>query len=233
VDIQSLQDVRAALNLLAEPSTRVQFSQFGEDVIIESMLETFGLSKRCGFYVDIGAHHPSYLSNTKLLYLKGWHGVNIDANESSIALFNRERPRDRNIHCMISNDAEEAEFVSFEDTALNTADPAAISRVTAGGRARIVGTQRMRARRLGEVLAQSVPQGVNIDLMSVDVEGYDLRVLQSNDWEKFAPFFLLVEDPDMSFLLNPKTKISTFLQPYGYRLISQAFITSIYVHDQV
>jgi hypothetical protein len=30
--------------------------------------------------------------------------------------------------------------------------------------------------------------------MSVDVEGHDLHALQSNDWERFRPRFLVVED---------------------------------------
>jgi hypothetical protein len=31
-----------------------------------------------GFWVDIGAHHPSNLSNTKAFALNGWRGINVD-----------------------------------------------------------------------------------------------------------------------------------------------------------
>jgi len=31
-----------------------------------------------GFYIDVGANDPDYISVTKAFYLKGWHGINIE-----------------------------------------------------------------------------------------------------------------------------------------------------------
>ena len=50
------------------------------------------------FYVDLGAYDPIYHSNTFLLYLLGWRGLNIDANEDSIQTFEIFRPTDINVH---------------------------------------------------------------------------------------------------------------------------------------
>ena len=50
-----------------------------------------------GKYVDIGCYHPIKYSNTALLYKKGWTGINIDLNKTSIDLFNFTRLRDKNI----------------------------------------------------------------------------------------------------------------------------------------
>ena len=47
------------------------FSQRGEDLILDGMFE----GKRNGFYVDIGANHPSFLSNTRRFYDRGWREV--------------------------------------------------------------------------------------------------------------------------------------------------------------
>jgi FkbM family methyltransferase len=230
--VRELQSVDRALQALGNPHIRMQFSQFGEDVIIESMLETFGMRERPGFFVDVGAHHPYYLSNTCLFHMKGWTGINIDANPESVALFAAARPGDTNLHAVISDEPGIVEFAVFASAAVSTADPGARARVEQQGMARTSLLQ-LSTRRLGDVLAEIVTDGRRIDLMSVDVEGYDLRVLRSNDWQRFAPFFLLVEDPALSLLDRPNSEIFNFLKPLGYRLASQAFITSIYVRDQI
>jgi len=72
MNLRSLPNVDAALRVMGDQHTKLHFSQFGEDIIVESMLGVFGMADRPGFYVDVGAHHPSYLSNTKLLNLRGW-----------------------------------------------------------------------------------------------------------------------------------------------------------------
>ena len=46
-------------------------------------------------------------------------------------------------------------------------------------------------RPLSDVLADTVSPGTVIDLMTVDAEGFDLEVLHTNDWTRFAPRLLL------------------------------------------
>ena len=55
---------------------RPAYAQFGEDQVLDELVGT----KTRGFYVDVGAHHPHRLSNTHLLYVRGWWGINIDPN---------------------------------------------------------------------------------------------------------------------------------------------------------
>ncbi len=217
----------------SDQHTQFHFSQFGEDTIVEAMLSTFGMANRPGFYVDVGAHHPSYLSNTKLFHLRGWHGVNIDGNPDSIAKFKDARPKDYNIHAVVSDEPVDITFTIFSNGAISTADSSLRDQTLASGRTTVATSISMRARTLSSILNECVPVDQKIDLMSVDVEGFDLKVLRSNDWTRFAPFFLLVEDHDMSLLNAPSTPIFHFLRPLGYRLVSKAFITSIYVQDQL
>ena len=60
------------------------YSQCGEDLFIENFFK----NKNYGTYLDIGAFNPIKFSNTLLLYKKGWKGINIDLNQTSIDLFN-------------------------------------------------------------------------------------------------------------------------------------------------
>ena len=61
------------------------FSQHGEDIVVYKLLESmFGsLEVYNGFFVDLGAHHPFHYSNTMLLHLCGWKGLNVDAKYAS------------------------------------------------------------------------------------------------------------------------------------------------------
>ena len=74
--------VKAAIQHAANPgfrttNPRYSFSQEGEDLLIDRMFD----GQSVGFYVDVGAHHPTRFSNTYLLYLRGWRGINIDATQ--------------------------------------------------------------------------------------------------------------------------------------------------------
>jgi hypothetical protein len=61
------------------------YSQEGEDLIASRLFP----NQSTGFYVDIGAHHPTRFSNTYLLYTKGWRGINIDPLPGSKELFDK------------------------------------------------------------------------------------------------------------------------------------------------
>ena len=50
------------------------YSEYYEDIILYLLL--FDIKK--GFYIDVGAFDPIKVSVTKLFYLKGWNGINIE-----------------------------------------------------------------------------------------------------------------------------------------------------------
>src|SRR5688500_4139273 len=91
------------------------YAQEGEDLILQLMLAW----RANGFYVDVGAHHPQFDSNTYLFYKRGWSGINIDAMPNSMKLFNRLRPRDINLELAISKKSEELTYYLFNTPQLN------------------------------------------------------------------------------------------------------------------
>src|SRR5437879_2682243 len=98
--------------------SNVCFGQEGEDLILDRLMG--GRTK--GFYVDIGAHHPIRFSNTYLFSKRGWHGINVDAEPGSMALFRKMRPRDINIESGVGERAGTMLFYRFNEPALNTFD---------------------------------------------------------------------------------------------------------------
>ena len=87
---------------------RKYYSSEGEDLFLKKKLDL----KKKGFYVDVGAYHPIRHNNTMILYQNGWRGINIDANQFSIDLFNFIRPEDENFNIAISDKSEKIDFYS-------------------------------------------------------------------------------------------------------------------------
>ncbi|HEY2380149.1 MAG TPA: FkbM family methyltransferase [Terriglobia bacterium] len=181
--------LQAAWTGITDPFARLSYSQEGEDLILERILE--GRDK--GFYIDVGAHHPKRFSNTYRFYLKGWSGVNIDATPGSMEPFRTVRPRDRNIEAAISADTRPITFHLYNDPALNSAQPAEVRNIDPA-RHRVIRQVTVTPRPLSEVLSSVITNGQIIDFLTVDVEGLDLQVLRSNDWQRYRPALVLAEE---------------------------------------
>ena len=70
---------------------------------------------------------------------------------------------------------------------------------------------------LQDILNQHLPSGtVGIDFFSIDVEGLDLEVLESNDWQKFAPDFIVAECLNTSLMDLQNDPVCKFLSAQGY-----------------
>ncbi len=201
------------------------YSQEGEDMILWRLFA----NRKTGFYVDVGAHHPARFSNTYFFYRRGWYGINIDAMPGSMKGFSTFRPRDINLELAVSETPGTLDYYIFNEPALNGFD-AGLSheRDARADLYKIVETRKLRTNRLEAILDEHLPNGQHIDFMTIDVEGFDLEVLKSNDWTKYRPEVVLVEVLNSSFpdLLTNET--NRLLREEGYEIFAKAFNTVIY-----
>jgi FkbM family methyltransferase len=188
------------------------YSQCGEDILIDINLRQDKGYK--GFYVDIGAHNPFALSNTARFYKRGWRGINVEASSNLLLAFKLFRRRDINLNMAIGDSTQSLKFHIFDIQAFNTFDETlANERIQRGLKlSRIVEIKQIR---LDELLDTFLPKGQHIDFMSVDVEGLDYKVLSTNNWDKYKPDIIAVEDyvSDIS-----KSNIQKLLESEGYIL---------------
>jgi hypothetical protein len=56
------------------------------------------------------------------------------------------------------------------------------------------------------------------------VEGLDLQVLHSNNWKKYKPTYILVED-SINFTTLADSEVHSFLEKQGYQLIAKTMRT--------
>ena len=196
------------------------YAQDGEDLVLARLLEY----KKNGFYVDIGAHHPTRFSNTYLFYLQGWNGINVDAQPESMIVFNKHRPRDINIECGIGLSKGQESYYQFNEPALNTFDHSE-AKIKNIAPYKIINVLKVEIKRLDEILDKYVPLNQTIDFMSIDVEGKDLEVLQSNNWLKYRPKYILAETLRINISKISECPLAIFLSGVGYYPICKVYNT--------
>jgi FkbM family methyltransferase len=216
------------LQLLQAGNLHVHFSQWGEDVVLWHYL----MRQRGGFYVDVGAHHPHRLSNTALLHhYNGWTGINIEPDARLMAAFLEVRPNDINLCCGVGAENGVKRMAIFEDGAVNSFDEAAVEIQISRAGKKLSEWRDIPVRTLTSVLDEHLPVGRTIDLLNVDAEGWDLVVLKSNDWDRYRPGIILVEDHKMNLAKVSDNETFKYLSGYGYRLVAQTLATSIYKRE--
>jgi len=211
------------------PHRIVMYSQGAEDIILASI---FG-NREKGFWVDVGAHHPQRFSNTYLFSLKGWTGINIDALPGSMAIFKKMRPNDINLEIPIFNERKKLTYFQFNEPALNGfSEELSLERNGIGG-AEIIKRVEMEGFPLKDILAEHLPKDQNtIDFLSVDVEGYDLPVLESNNWNTYRPKVVLVELLNRSMEKLKSDPVVLFLEKKNYQLFAKACQTAFFVSNE-
>jgi hypothetical protein len=83
---------------------------------------------------------------------------------------------------------------------------------------------------LVDVLREHLPRDRHIDFLSVDVEGLDLAVLSSNDWQAYRPTIVLAEDLS-AFTLGKvlQSPLTAFMEKQGYEPCAKMHHTILYI----
>ncbi|MDP2874158.1 MAG: FkbM family methyltransferase [bacterium] len=186
------------------------YSQKGEDLVIDRLLSY----KKAGFYVDVGAGDPDRFSNTKRFYLRGWQGINSEPNFSNYQKLVAARPKDINLNLGVAKEKGELTFYEiFPDTLSTFSKEEAAKRQAEGYY--IVRETKVPVETLANILAEHLGDNV-IDFLSVDTEGFDLIVLQSNDWTKYRPQVICLESA-VGKATNINRQPGEYLESLGYQ----------------
>ena len=190
------------------------YSQFGEDIFIQKY---FNRSK--GFFIDIGCHHPFRYNNTFNLYKLGWTGINIDLNKISIDLFNLMRPKDINLCLALSEKIGPIKYfipnknpispeitIDYEFTKSlekhhgSTYEPFYTEGIT----------WEFFEKKFSKIIRK-------VDLLKIDIEGSDFKILKSINLIKLDPELIMIEAPD--FEKVNRENILNYLNSKKYSII--------------
>ncbi len=196
------------------------FSQAGEDMILRNLFSKI----QDGFYIDVGAYHPTAGSNTYYLHrFRGWRGINIEPNPEQINLFEKVRPSDINLNIGISTKSVKLNYyiLKKESSTMNSFSLDFLKKI--GQENSIEKIIEVQTYPLQYVLEEHLSKNKCIDLLDIDVEGLDLEVLQSNDWDKYRPKSIVIEIDVDGFETNPVDK---FLRNLGYKIVAMTPVST-------
>lgn len=202
---------------MAKEYAALSYSQYGEDMVLRAIFARYPSTYR-GFYVEVGAHHPMRFSNTCYFYEKYWRGICIDPIPGGTKLFARYRPRDIFLDIGISKNEGEMTYYIYDEYALNTFSKETVERISH----KVSQEKKVKTLPLSKVLDKWLPTGQVIDFLSIDTEGLDMEVLCSNNWAKYRPRVVVVEEmalQSFSDIFNSETHI--LLTKHGYEGISR------------
>ena len=188
------------------------YSQFGEDRILDEIIPKDFYN---GFYVDVGCFHPKKYSNTFMLFKRGWFGINIDMEESKIDTFNIARPKDYNFLGAISDKVEKVKIYRNQKFGVSsTIDPSILKKDD------IIDENLITTTTLDNVINNSPYKNKEIDLLNIDTEGNDFKVLKSLNFNIYNPKVIIIETHLKKIEEIIKSEIYIYLTTNEYDLKS-------------
>lgn len=203
------------------------FAQGAEDILILH-IATYNLGiTGPGNYVDVGCNRPVRYSNTFDLYLRGWRGINIDANKRLVEECKRIRKQDICLHAAVSDAEREVTFHKAKSDLVSTIDERQLVEWRKHFEFDDEERETVVTRTLTSILDEHWQASDRIDLLTVDVEGHDVQVLKGLDLEKYRPRMIVVELHE--FAAIERSEAFLLLTASGYRLTYFAVLNAYFV----
>jgi hypothetical protein len=134
------------------------------------------------------------------------------------------RPRDSSLHALVGNGNDVKEFFVFEPYGLSTADPEVARKVMQIKDVRLLEINSLKTIRLSDIVPNMTPDSPSF--LSVDVEGLDLEVLMTNDWARFRPRVICVENWGGN---QNENVIAAYLKTKNYSMQAFTGLSEIYI----
>lgn len=218
------------LSALKSGEVKGHFGQWAEDVLVRKL---FPPKKREGFYLDLGAYHPYKHSNTAYFWLRGWRGINVDANPNSIKLFNSVRPTDKNLWAAVIPESDYQAGIREVELRIPAAMDARSGISATGTISPVLSDQRGFVSKLVVPAASSRSiiddhQVRAIDYLNIDVEGVDEAALGDIDLAGLRPTVITIEDYSVGLQQLSRSNISRLMEAHHYEFAGRAGPTSIF-----
>lgn len=205
------------------PKYTRSYSQNGEDVLI-----AFYLGNRESIsYIDIGANQPKRLSNTYLLSkkYKVRKGVLVEANPLLISALRKIRKKETILNVGVTNGENGVQtFFLMNANTLGSFEESHIKEWEKHGYYK-VGEKQVNVVNINNLLYEYFANE-KIDLLSIDVEGLDEKILYAIDFEKFRPEVIVFETFD-----NVEDMRKYFLEK-GYKELGKTMVNTIMVDNR-
>jgi len=212
---------------------KISYSQSGEDIIIDFIFYNI-LRIDKPTYLDIGAHHPFYLSNTAYFYGKGCRGINIEPNPDLIKLFYKYRKEDINLNIGISDKNQILDFYIIDPPTMSGFSKFEAEKISSNHNFKIKDVKKIETFNLNEILNKYYNFRFP-DFLNLDAEGLEKTILNSIDFKENYPKVICLETIEYSENGKGKKNIEiiNFLENNGYVVYADTNINTIFVNKNL
>ncbi len=205
------------------------------DRIIQNLLsEDEGLKQ--GVLVEVGAAHPDYLSISSSFRRLGWKIIAVEPNPDFCAL-HRERGYTVYQYACSDTESDSQEFyvvdsqgskyldgsVSFESfSSLGIKGDYLDLHQTVKDKTKIKKIE-VKVRKLDTILQEHEPEVDRVDVVAVDVEGWELNVMKGFSTDRYKPRVVILEN------LFLKKEYEDYMSEIGYKLWKRLEPNDVYL----
>lgn len=220
------------LNIDRKKKKHISYAQSGEDLIMSFIFNHLRIEKPS--YLDIGAHHPFWLSNTAYFYKKGCRGINIEPNPLLIKQFYKHRKNDINLNIGVSDRNDKLLFNIMSAPTMSTFSLDEAKRLERETSFRIIDQKNIEVKHIQNIL-ENYNSGLFPDFLSLDVEGLEEVILNSIDFENNYPKVICLETISYSEKNDEKKEagLIDFLIKKGYFVYGDTYINTIFVKETI
>lgn len=206
------------------------YSQFGEDkVLIPVLCYLFDKGIANISYLDIGSNAPDFDNNTYFFYKRNGNGVLVEPNPVFADITKMIRPRDIFINAGITFDEKkEALYYDFGENATgwNTFSKQRADEVIAEGH-HLKQILNLPLIHINEILDRYF-SSKELDILSIDVEGLDLEIIKSINFNKYRPKIICVEANKEDLIYACDNQTIKFMISQKYVLVADTFVNFIF-----
>ena len=204
------------------------YSQMGEDLIARYYFDTVGI--KTPTYLEVGTNQPMMCNNTFFFYRNHSYGVCVEPDASMIETIKNARPRDTVLNVGIGvTEAKDVPYYAFPGwrNGWNTfsAEEASIREAESGIRPEV---KQVPIRSINSVIAEHFKKAPNF--ISIDVEGMDLEILQSLNFDLYNPDLICTETITFSTDNTGRKTSEThqFMESKGYFVYADTHINTLF-----
>lgn len=207
-------------------------SQAGEDSILAHVAIMLSIPFYECTYLDLGANHAKEMSNTYFFYSQGARGVLVEANPELIPELRIVRHRDVVLnYCVDSVSDKIVDFYVLNGDALSTPNKDDVeSRLKENKNLQLKEAIPIKTITVNRILEQHFKKAPII--LSIDIEGKELDILESIDLTKWRPLLIVCEMIPYSpnLVVGEKNQeILDFMKVNGYEEYAFTGINSIFI----
>lgn len=176
------------------------YSQHGEDVLLWKLFKD---QTTPGYFVEVGALDGTRFSNTYSFECEGWTGICVEAHPDYINLLRNNRPNSICVWAAAGDHDGEITFYANSRGSLSTLVPSLEDYFRQNYGRYFTGFKPVQVpiKTLNTIFAEANAPTA-IDIVSIDVEGAEMLVLQGFDLTRYRPRVFVIEAIDADFEQN-------------------------------